>query len=111
MVDLRTRFGTLVAAHRKRRGMTQAQLAEAVDLSPTMITRIESGSSGTRFPAIERLSEALGIDPSELFVVESNRRARTRPALAEINAKLTGLSDGELMWVGDLLDVALRTRR
>ena len=110
MADLRKRFGRLVAAHRKRRAMTQAQLAEAVDLSPTMITRIESGSSGTRFPAIERLSEALGVDPSELFVVESNRRGRSRPALVEINTKLTGLSDGELSWIGDLLDVALRSR-
>ena len=110
MVDLRKRFGTLVAAHRKRRAMTQAQLAEAVELSPTMITRIESGSSGTRFPAIERLSAALGVDPSELFVVESNRRGRSRPALVEINTKLTGLSDRELLWVGDLLDAALRSR-
>jgi transcriptional regulator with XRE-family HTH domain len=110
MVELRKRFGTLVAAHRKRRAMTQADLAHAAGLSPTMIVRIENGSSGTRFPAIERISRALEVDPSELFVVESNRRSRARPALVEINTKLTGLSDRDLTWVGELLDVALRSR-
>ena len=110
MAELRKRFGTLVAAHRKRRAMTQAQLAEAAGLSPTMIVRIENGSSGTRFPAIERISRALDVDPSELFVVESNRRGRTRPTLVDINTKLTGLSDKDLSWVSNLLDVALRSR-
>ena len=110
MADLRKRFGRLVAAHRKRKAMTQADLAHAADLSPTMIVRIENGSSGTRFPAIERISRALEVDPSELFIVESNKRGRARPALVEINTKLAGLSDRDLSWVDDLLEVALRSR-
>jgi transcriptional regulator with XRE-family HTH domain len=110
MADLRKRFGKLVAAHRRRCGMTQAQLAEAADLSPTMIVRIEGGTSGARFPSIERISAALQVDPAELFVVGSSRQGRVRPVMSEINARLTGLSDHDLQWVDDLLDVALRSK-
>jgi len=96
MADLRKRFGTLVAAHRRRCGMTQQQLADAADLSPTMIVRIEGGSTGARFPSIERIAQALGVDPAELFQVGSSRHGRVRPTLLDINTKLTGLSDRDL---------------
>ena len=110
MADLRQRFGKLVAAHRRRNGMTQAQLADSARLSPTMIARIESGQTGARFPSIERLAEALKIDPAELFAVGSSSAGRSRPALIEINARLTGLSDRDLGWVDDLLEIALKSR-
>ena len=110
MADLRKRFGKLVAAHRRRNGMTQAQLAEAARLSQTMIVCIEGGKTGARFPSIERLAEALKIDPAELFVVGSSSQGRGRPAMIEINARLTGLSDRDLGWVDDLLAAALKSR-
>lgn len=110
MADLRRRFGRLVAAHRRRCGMTQAQLGEAADLSPTMIVRIEGGKTGARFPSIERIASALNIDPSELFVVGSTSQKRARPAAIEINARLAGLSDRDLGWIDELLEVALRMK-
>lgn len=67
MADLRKRFGGLVVAHRRRRGMTQQQLADAARLSPTMIGRIEAGTTGARFPSIERIAKALDVDPAQLF--------------------------------------------
>ena len=111
MADLRNRFGQLVAAHRKSRGMTQAQLAETTGMSPTMIVRIEAGSSGARFPNIEKIAAALEIDPSELFVVGSASRRRVRRSVVEIDALIAGLSDRELVWVHELLEVALRLKR
>jgi transcriptional regulator with XRE-family HTH domain len=110
MADLRKRFGKLVAAHRRRCGMTQSRLAEAADLSPTMIVRIENGTSGARFPSIERIAAALHVDPTELFTPGSNRQSRANATRIEIDTQLTGLSDGELRWVHDLLTVALRSR-
>ena len=110
MADLRKRFGKLVAAHRRRCGMTQQQLADAAQLSPTMIVRIEGGSSGARFPSIERIANALQVDPAELFVVGSSSKGRTKPALVEIDARLAGLSDRDLKWVDELLEIALQAR-
>lgn len=111
MADLRARFGKLIAAHRRRCGMTQYQLAEAADLSPTMIVRIENGSSGARFPSIERLADALGVDPAELFTPGSNRQGRASAVRIEVDTQLAALTDNDLGWVNDLLTVALRSRR
>ena len=110
MADLRKRFGTLVAAHRRRCGMTQYQLAEAANLSPTMIVRIENGSSGARFPSIERIADALGVDPAELFTPGSNRQGRASAVRIDIDTQLVALSDKDLGWINDLLAVALRAR-
>lgn len=110
MADLRKRFGKLVAAHRRRCGLTQQQLAEAADLSPTMIVRIENGSSGARFPSIERIAQALGVDPAELFTPSSNKHGRVNPVLLDIHTQLVGLSDRDLAWVRELLAVSLRAR-
>lgn len=110
MADLRKRFGTLVAAHRRRCGMTQYQLAEAAELSPTMIVRIENGSSGARFPSIQRIADALGVDPAELFTPGSNQQGRASAVWLDIGTQLEGLSDTDLGWINELLSVALRRR-
>jgi transcriptional regulator with XRE-family HTH domain len=73
MADLRKRFGELLAAHRRRRGMTQEDLAEAAGLSVDMISKIEVGATGARFPSIERLAKAGQVDPAELFTRLSSR--------------------------------------
>lgn len=110
MAGLRERFGLLVAAHRRRRGMTQEALAEAADLSVDMISKIESGASGARFPVIERLGKALQVDPAELFTTEIPSGAIKRKALNDLAARLAGLSDQDLAWAGDILAAALRPR-
>ena len=74
MTDLRKRFGRLLAAHRKRRALTQEALAEAAEVSPDTIAKIESGATGARFPVIERLTAVLEIDPAELFTNRSSSR-------------------------------------
>ena len=109
--DLKARFGRLVAAHRHRLGMTQAALAEASELSSDMIARIETGGTGVRFPNIQKLSTALGVDPAELFSSPMPPGAERRPALINLTARLSALSDSDLVWLTDLIEVALKTRR
>jgi transcriptional regulator with XRE-family HTH domain len=111
MADLRKRFGRLLAAHRKRAGLKQAELAEAAEISVHMVQKLESGGVGARFPVIEKLSAALGIDPAELFSSEIPAGALQRRALGELTTRLAGLSDADLAWASNLLDVALRSRR
>ncbi|KQT47910.1 hypothetical protein ASG52_11670 [Methylobacterium sp. Leaf456] len=110
MDELRKRFGLRVALHRRRKGMTQDDLASAADLSVDMISKIESGSSGARFGAIERLATALDVDPSELFLPPGGIGSRHPETLSGIAAKLALLSDAELGWVKDILDAILRPR-
>ena len=110
MTDLRIRFGRLVAAHRRRCGLTQEALAAASELSTDMITQIEAGKTGARFPSIERLAAALRIDPAELFTTELPSGATPSRARIALNARLAGLTERDIAWVDKLLDAALKTR-
>jgi transcriptional regulator with XRE-family HTH domain len=111
MVDLRKRFGRLVAAHRRRVGLTQEALADAADLSVDMISKIEVGASGARFPVIERLASVLKVDPAEFFTTEIPSGAVRRKAFNELSLRLVDLSESDLAWISGLLDAALRPRR
>lgn len=108
--DLRRRFGRLVAAHRKRAGLTQEALAIAADLSSDMIGRIEGGQTGARFPTIERIAKALQVDPAQLFSTEAAAGLSTSKALLDLYARLASLSDRDVVWVDRLLDAALRPK-
>lgn len=110
-MDLRKRVGTLVAVHRRRRGLTQQRLAELTDMSPDMISRIETGGTGLSFPTIEKLSAALEIDPAQLFIVDHISGRDMRRPLVELTVMLAALSDNDLAWVSELLATALKTRR
>ncbi|GGI90750.1 hypothetical protein GCM10007973_28840 [Polymorphobacter multimanifer] len=108
--DLRKRFGRLVAAHRKRSGMTQETLAASADLSPDMIGRIEAGRTGARFPSIERLAAALQVDPAELFTTELPTGKARGAAFVDLIARLDSLSERDISWVDQLLSAALKPR-
>ena len=107
MSDLRKRFGRLVAAHRRRRGLTQEKLAEAAEVSTDTIAKIETGVTGARFPIIQRLADALDIDPAELFTTEIPSGALMRGKFADISVRLARLTEPELDWVRTLLNVVL----
>lgn len=110
MHELRKRFGRLVAAHRRHRGLTQEALVRATDLSVDMIARVETGGTGASFPTIERLAEALHVDPAELFTPDLPKGALQRRPFTDVTARLAPLSDKDLVWVGAVLDAALKPR-
>ena len=91
-------------------GMTQVDLAEASGISVDMITRIEGGGTGVRFPNIQRLADALQVDPAELFTTALPGGRLNRPLLNKLAARLAGLSDGDLKMVAELIEVALKGR-
>lgn len=111
MSDLSHRFGRLLVSHRKRRGLTQEGLAEAIGMSEDMISRMESGNSGTTFGTIEKLAVVLEIDPGQLFVAGLPEDEHTRVALNTLVARLRSMSTKELEWVESLLDIAVKRPR
>jgi transcriptional regulator with XRE-family HTH domain len=110
MADLRKRFGQLVAAHRRRQGLTQEGLAEAADLSPEMVAKIETGKSGARFPVIERIAAALEIDPAELFTTQLPTGVFQKGAFAALSMRLVSLSESDLLWIGRIIDAILSSK-
>ncbi len=60
-------FGLNVVYFRKRKKLTQLQLAELVDIDRSHISAIELGRVGVSFDVIFKLCEVLDITPKELF--------------------------------------------
>ena len=60
-------FGLNVVYYRKRKRLTQLQLAELVDIDRSHISAIELGNIGVSLDVIFRLCEVLEITPKELF--------------------------------------------
>lgn len=61
------KFGPNVVYYRKRKRLTQLQLAELVDIDRSHISAIELGNVGVSLDVIFRLCEVLEISPKELF--------------------------------------------
>lgn len=56
-----------IAALRKKLGMTQAQLAEAVGVEQPTVQRWETGKREPDFDTLSTLAQALGVDPADFF--------------------------------------------
>jgi transcriptional regulator with XRE-family HTH domain len=63
-----------IAAHRRRRGLTQRQLGELAGVAHTTVQRLESLSRGAYPQTMQKLATALGIAPEELLHGESTQR-------------------------------------
>lgn len=61
------KFGLNVVYYRKRKRLTQLQLAELVDIDRSHISAIELGNVGVSLDEIFRLCEVLETTPKELF--------------------------------------------
>lgn len=60
-------FGLNIVYYRKRKRLTQLQLAELVDVDRSHISAIELGNVGVSFDVLFKLCEVLEVSPKELF--------------------------------------------
>lgn len=65
--DFLGRFGLRLAALRKRRGLTQEQLAEVLDVVPSYLAKLETAARRPSFELLWQLAHALGAKPKELL--------------------------------------------
>ena len=91
-------FGANVRQHRRVKGLTQAQLAEAVDLSVEMVGKIERGTSSPSFETMQKLCDALDVPVAVLFgaTAESAAHGRRGELLGQIDSHLANLNDADL---------------
>lgn len=61
------RFGDNLRKARKDRGWTQEDLADAADLAPVQVSRIERGVREIRLTTLVRLTQALKVTADELL--------------------------------------------
>ena len=65
--------GKRIKEAREREGLTQEELAEYVDMSPTHISVIERGKKGLRLENLVRIANVLGVSPDELLQDVANQ--------------------------------------
>ncbi len=79
----------LVAAKRKEQNMTQQALADATGINRALISRLEKEDFLPSIPQLEALCEALGFEPDEVFVDNTNTKLAS-PAPLNIAVAGTG---------------------
>jgi transcriptional regulator with XRE-family HTH domain len=62
-----------LAAHRRRRGLTQRQLGELAGVAHTTVQNLESLRRGAYPQTLRKLATALGVAPDELLHGESSQ--------------------------------------
>ena len=79
----------LVATKRKEQNMTQQALANATGINRALISRLEKEDFLPSIPQLEALCEALGFEPDEVFVDNTNNKLAS-PAPLNIAVAGTG---------------------
>ncbi len=70
MANLRKRFGARLKTLRRDAGLTQEQLASAIEISVDFLSLVERGINAPSFENIEKLARALGVSIRDLFDFE-----------------------------------------
>ena len=65
--DLAYAIGQRVKGLRKAAGLTQEQLAEAIDLQPSAISRFENGSIGLSITTLQQVARVLRVPLARIF--------------------------------------------
>lgn len=66
-MNIKNLFGRKIKEYRKKKNLTQAQLAELVNVDDKHISCIESGKNFPSPDLIERLAISLNVEPKDLF--------------------------------------------
>ncbi|MBR3898580.1 MAG: helix-turn-helix transcriptional regulator [Bacilli bacterium] len=67
-MNLKEIFGKNVKYYRFKNHLTQENLADILNVSPNYISRLDLGKHNPSLNMIDKLSKALNIEPSELFI-------------------------------------------
>lgn len=91
-----------------RTPVSQGELANKSGMGIDMISKIESGASGARFPTIIKLARALGADPGELFTpATTENSSKTNRTMIDIVVLLGNLSQRDLEWAKAVFETAM----
>jgi len=89
--------GYEIRAHRKRQGMTMAELSAAADVSQGMLSKIENGQTSPSLSTLGALANALSVPISALFTpIEATRAVSFVPSGAGEAIDRRGSRSGHL---------------
>ena len=71
MTNIKVYLGSNIRKYRTLNGISQAKLAEMVDMATNYLGLIENGKKFPSAKMIERIADALGLDSIDLFIFSS----------------------------------------
>ena len=66
-MDSKQMIGARIKEIRTKKGITQEQLSERMEINPKYLSSIERGKENPTLNTLVRLSESLGVDLGEIF--------------------------------------------
>lgn len=66
-LDLQFSTGTLIRLHRQKQGMTQTELAEALGIDQSVLSRYEADQRRPQQRVLQRIASALGVKREDLL--------------------------------------------
>lgn len=97
-------IGQRIRRFRKLRRLTQENLAESVDISPTHVSHIETGVTKLSLPVIVKIADALDVRVDSLLYDEP--RGGLSIAVDEIATILDGCTASQARFIADLVRAA-----
>jgi transcriptional regulator with XRE-family HTH domain len=88
---IRAAIGRRIKELRKRRALTQADVANATGMSTRTVSNIEGGRNGTPVETLYRISEKLGVELKDLFDGIGVRHRRS-PRRIELETRLLDMA-------------------
>ena len=80
-------IGQRICEARKAHGLSQMQLAELVDISPTHMSHIETGSTKLSLPVLASLARVLTVSADYLIYGSANTREEVNSILDSCSEK------------------------
>lgn len=110
MATIAEKLGQQIAVQRRAVGLTQARLAERIDVQPETISRIETGKRTASLDLLARIADALDLELQELFRAHEKDNPRSR-AIEKLQCFAQRLSPAEIQLVTDVVSAVLKHTR
>ena len=95
--QLKRNIGLRVKAARTQKGLTQPQLAEAIDKAFETISNIERGKTAPNFSTLSDIANVLGLPMRDFFGVEDVDITDARQRLLmQMNSLISNMDDRQL---------------
>lgn len=98
--DLAREVGVLIAQQRKKKGITQAQLAEYMDLEKETVSRIETGVISPTLARLAQLAKFLDCEINDFLKIDSPQLTDHARSLAK---RMENLNDEQRLLLTQLL--------
>lgn len=91
--DIKILLGKKIKEYRKRKGLTQEQLAEAIDIDTVTVSKIETGKNYPTSVNLAKIANVLSVHPKELY--DFSLKEDKNEILNEIIKKIQKISEND----------------